>query len=171
MTHRPRLDDIDSAKGLAIVLVVLGHLVGGDGGSLPKDFYWYVLINRAIYEFHMPFFMFLSGYIFLYTYTPIRTVRDYGHYAVRKFWRFGPPFLLFGGLMIAGKVIGQHYLRVNSPPESFWQGFEGILIRPMASHAASLWYVYALLVFQFLLPVALWLSRGRLEPLLVIGLA
>jgi hypothetical protein len=72
--------------------------------------------------------------------------------------------------MIAGKVIGQRFLHVDSPPESFWRGFEGILLRPMTSHAASLWDIYALLVFQMLFPIALRFSRDRLEPLLVVGL-
>ena len=165
MSRKPRLNDIDSAKGLAIFLVVLGHISGGEG--MPKDFGWYFELDRAIYRFHMPFFMFLSGYIFFYAYNPIRTVRDYGRYAMRKFWRFVPAYLLFGGLMIAGKVIGEHFMHVDSPPESFWQGFVGILLRPSISHASSLWYVYALLAYQMLLPVGLRLSRDRLEPLLV----
>jgi len=170
MSRKPRLDEIDSAKGLAIVLVVLGHLVGGEGGKLPKDFDWYMAIDHAVYRFHMPFFMFLSGSIFFYTYTPIRALRDYGRYAVRKFLRLGPAYLLFGGLMIAGKVIAQRFLHVDSPPEDFWSGFLGILLSPMTSHAATLWYIYALLVFQLLLPVALLLSRDRLEPLLGVAL-
>ena len=33
----------------------------------------------------MPFFMFLSGFIYFYTYKPVRTLHDYGRYAVRKF--------------------------------------------------------------------------------------
>jgi fucose 4-O-acetylase-like acetyltransferase len=168
MNRKPRLDDIDSAKGLAIFLVVLGHLAGG--GNLPKNFDWYMAIHYAIYRFHMPFFMFLSGFIFFYTYNPIRTMHDYGRYAVRKFWRFAPAYLLFGGLMIAGKTIGQHVVHVDSPPEGFWHGFVEILIRPSLSHAATLWYIYALLGFQLLLPICLWPTRDRLELLLVVGL-
>ncbi|HXI84191.1 MAG TPA: acyltransferase [Verrucomicrobiae bacterium] len=170
MSGKPRLDDVDSAKGLAIVLVVFGHLVAWQGGNFPKGFAWYMVVDQALYRFHMSFFMFLSGFVFFYAYNPIRTLRDYRGYAVRKFWRFVPAYLLFGGLMIVGKVIGQRFLHVQSPPESFWRGLEEILIRPMASHAASLWYIYALLVFQLLAPVALRLSRDRLEPLLGVAL-
>lgn len=170
MIRKPRLEDIDSAKGLAIVLVVFGHLVGWGEATLSKDFDWYIVANHAVYRFHMPFFMFLSGFVFFYAYNPIRALGDYRGYAVRKLWRFAPAYLLFGGLMIAGKVIGQRFLQVQSPPEGFWRGFEEILIRPMTSHAASLWYIYALLVFQILFPVALRLSRDRLEPLLGVAL-
>ncbi len=170
MSNRPRLDDIDAAKGLGIVLVVFGHLVAWEGGNYPKGFAWYMVTDQALYRFHMPFFMFLSGFIFFYTYNPIRTLHEYRRYAVRKSWRFLPAYLLFGVLMIAGKVIGQRYLHVVSPPGDFWRGCEEILIRPMTSHASSLWYIYALLVFQLLSPAALWLSRNRLEPLLGVAL-
>jgi len=71
MNRKPRLDDVDSAKGLAIFLVVLGHISGGV--SFPPNSDWYILLNRAIYQFHMSFFMFLSGLVFFYTYRPIRT--------------------------------------------------------------------------------------------------
>jgi len=171
MSRKPRLDDIDSAKGLAIALVVLGHLVGGEGRTIPKDFDWYMTLDHVIYRFHMPFFMFLSGLIFYYTYTSICTLSDYGRYVVRKALRFGPSYLLFGGLMIAGKVIAQRFLHVDSPPESFWRGLGGILLWPSISHAASLWYIYALLVFQATFPIILRLSRDRLEPLLVVAFA
>ena len=170
MSRKPRLDDIDSAKGLAIVLVVLGHLGGAEGGNPPKDFDWYMTLFYAIYRFHMPFFMFLSGFVFFYTYNPVHSFRDYGRYAVRKFWRFGPAYLLFGGLMIGGKVMAQHFMHVDLPPEDFWRGFLEILIRPGISRAASLWYIYTLLVFQLLVPGALRISRDRLEPLLGVAL-
>lgn len=44
-----RLDWVDIAKGIAIVLMILGH------SSLPNT------IQNWIYSFHMPFFFFISG--------------------------------------------------------------------------------------------------------------
>src|SRR5689334_2199437 len=48
-----RLTDIDRAKGLAIILVVFGHLV--PHGTLPQGQEWYDVLWVAIYRFHMPF--------------------------------------------------------------------------------------------------------------------
>ncbi|MCU1321256.1 MAG: acyltransferase 3 [Acidobacteriaceae bacterium] len=45
-----RIAWIDVARGIGILLVVLGHLESG-------------LPSRIIYAFHMPFFFFLSGYV------------------------------------------------------------------------------------------------------------
>ena len=55
-----RLDWIDIAKGIGIILVVLGHTL------VPQvretDFAGFLWI--FIYNFHMPLFFFLSGYLF-----------------------------------------------------------------------------------------------------------
>ncbi len=57
---KKRIDFIDVAKGIAIILVVIGHL--------PRDIMREnnILINfiyQWIYIFHMPLFFFLSGYL------------------------------------------------------------------------------------------------------------
>lgn len=49
---KQRNETVDIAKGLGIVLVILGHLVVGDG-----------LVSKWIFSFHMPLFYFLSGYV------------------------------------------------------------------------------------------------------------
>ncbi len=57
-----RIDSIDIAKGFAIVLVVMGHvlymdLYGSDNAGQSSLF-------QIIYTFHMPLFVFLSGVVF-----------------------------------------------------------------------------------------------------------
>lgn len=49
---RQRLEFIDIAKGIGIILVVIGHSIG-----------WLVPYHW-IYSFHMPFFFFISGFLF-----------------------------------------------------------------------------------------------------------
>lgn len=56
-----RLISIDIAKALCIILVVVGHY---NPGSAPE---WYHIIIRFIYTFHMPLFLFASGYIYATT--------------------------------------------------------------------------------------------------------
>jgi fucose 4-O-acetylase-like acetyltransferase len=55
-----RRADIDRAKGLAILLVVFGHLVAR---ADPAGVDWYEPLRRAVYAFHMPFFLYLSGLV------------------------------------------------------------------------------------------------------------
>ena len=47
---------LDIAKGLAIILVVIGHVIQGSSEKF-DDLLWF----RVIYSFHMPLFVFLSG--------------------------------------------------------------------------------------------------------------
>ena len=56
MNNQQRINWIDWSKVFAIYLVVLGHLVQRTGIEL--------YIFYFIYLFHMPFFFFISGYLF-----------------------------------------------------------------------------------------------------------
>lgn len=49
---RPRIDFIDAAKAIGIVLVVIGHTAAAPVG-----------VTTLIYSFHMPLFFFISGYL------------------------------------------------------------------------------------------------------------
>lgn len=50
--------DIDIMKGLAIMLVVIGHAIQANVPDIDKN-----TVFLYIYSFHMPLFMFLSGYL------------------------------------------------------------------------------------------------------------
>ena len=45
-----RIEWVDIAKGIGIILVVIGHMVKGNG-----------IVGQSIWAFHMPLFFFLSG--------------------------------------------------------------------------------------------------------------
>lgn len=52
-----RIEYIDSAKGMGIALVVIGHVVYGNNYSVPNA----ETICNFIYSFHMPLFFIISG--------------------------------------------------------------------------------------------------------------
>lgn len=60
-----RVEWIDYAKAIGIVLVVYGHSASGlnNAGIVNSDSI-YMLINNVVYSFHMPLFFFLSGLFF-----------------------------------------------------------------------------------------------------------
>jgi fucose 4-O-acetylase-like acetyltransferase len=62
---KPRNELIDFLKGYAILLVVLGHCIQR---TLPQSFDVHPLF-RVIYSFHMPLFMFLSGYVAYFSFS------------------------------------------------------------------------------------------------------
>ena len=60
---------VDTIKAILIILVVMGHSIQYGGGAyyLNNDLYYDNYLFRAIYTFHMPMFMILSGFFFGYT--------------------------------------------------------------------------------------------------------
>ncbi len=60
-----RLNWIDYAKGIGIILVVYGHVIKGliTPGLIEEQFYYYTV--NFVYSFHMPLFFILSGYFFI----------------------------------------------------------------------------------------------------------
>ena len=58
---------LDIAKGLAIILVVLGHVIQGSAQNFDE-----LIGFRVIYSFHMPLFVFLSGAVAAIAFKPER---------------------------------------------------------------------------------------------------
>jgi len=167
-TVPPRLHDIDRAKGLAIFLVVYGHLIAD---RFPLGNQWYEITNKMVYSFHMPFFMFLSGLTMYYAYKPINSVRDYLAYVKKKFVRIAPAFFLFGFIILAGKLAVSKFLHVDNVPTDLVHEIVLIAIQPSLSVASSLWYVYVLFELLAIFPLLLMVFRGNVHLLLLLALA
>lgn len=116
---------IDSAKGFAIILVVLGHI------NSP--------VGTLIFSFHIPLFFFLAG-IFIKTSYPDAA------YLVKSIDRLMIPFLLFGALGLLAETIKN--LLLNRPFESIEQSLSGLLYWMDAPHMHHygfvLWFLPAL---------------------------
>lgn len=106
---RERNQMIDSLKGFAIVLVVLGHVIQT---IYAPDRYDANFVFKIIYSFHMPLFIFISGYKERLDFNWIRG----------RFLRLGIPFWLWVLLdsIICGKwsceELKSSYLRVFHDP-------------------------------------------------------
>lgn len=81
---KKRIEWIDNAKGVAIILVILGHV-------LPDG-----LFHKIIYSFHMPLFFILSG-MFLIRSTNKSSVWEFSK---KKFMRLYIPYVLFGYMIL-----------------------------------------------------------------------
>ena len=164
---RMRLDDVDRAKGLAILLVVFGHVVARQA---PSGNEWYMVSKQAVYSFHMAFFMFLSGLVFFLRAAPVAGFQEYVMSVRRRFMRLMPAYFLFAGLVFAGKWGAQAFLHVDNPVEGFNELIE-IVLFPMQSGSAFLWYIYVLFLFSIVSLALLPFTKGRIWPLVVIGIA
>lgn len=93
-TEKPFLKFIAYLQIIGIILVVLGHSFHEypDGDAHGKTF----IIYRMIYSFHMPLFIFVSGYLMMLTSgflseSPHHTIRDF---IKNKFLRLILPFIV-----------------------------------------------------------------------------
>ena len=123
---------IDNSKGLLIFLVVLGHSLE----FIRKDYEVARLLYVFIYEFHMPVFVFISGYL-------SKNVEKGRRNAVRNFLT---PFLLFNIIWNLISLVGPLFLRgefTELPSEQAFSFF---------TPGWALWYIFAMFLWKILLP-------------------
>ncbi|KQQ47907.1 hypothetical protein ASF58_00640 [Methylobacterium sp. Leaf125] len=165
--ERERLLDIDRAKGLAITLVVLGHLV--KSGTLGEQA-WYAQLKLAIYAFHMPFFMYLSGFVFFYTGCHLRIGAAYGRLVRQRSLRLLAPFGIMLVLTIVGKTVASHVMYVDEAPRGVGGGLYDAVFATKTSPVFSIWYLWVLFVYSVAFPVLWRLTRGSFPVIAAIAL-
>lgn len=158
--------DIERAKGLAIILVVIGHVVAREP---PKDNEWYVVLKSAIYAFHMPFFMYLGGLVFFHIGDALQPRPNYVVYLIRRAERLLVPFLSLGLLIILAKLVAGRFLYVDNTPAGLWSGLQSLFWHTEQSPATSVWYIFVLFVYCGITPILMKFSQGRLWPALLIA--
>ena len=89
---------IDFVKGELIILVVLGHGLQFSFGSGYKnaELFFDDYLFRAIYTFHMPLFMFISGYLFYHS-----NQKSYRIVVASKLKSIGIPFVAYFSIIYA----------------------------------------------------------------------
>ncbi len=162
---RARLLDIDTAKGIGIVLVVLGHVVSQ---QVPVGHDWYQQLKTAIYLFHMPFFMYLSGYVLGYAGFGKR--EGAGEFIARRADRLLLPFFAFGLIIIAGKVVFSQVVHVDNTQDSLLAYLDGLFIHTSRSPATSVWYLYAAFVYALVFRFVVVPFPRLLPALIAVGL-
>lgn len=123
---RSRIHWIDFAKGLAILLVVLGHV-----SFLPEP------IHAGIYSFHMPLFFFLSGLLIF------RKKEAFGSFVLKKSWTLIWPYYVFLGIQFivfyGAYKVGFNHAGLYLPD---WTSLLGL---------SELWFLFVLFFIQLLL--------------------
>lgn len=128
------------AKGLGILLVVIGHF---QPAVAPQ---WYKGMVNVIYSFHMPLFLLLSGYLYVYG------KQKFGPLVISKIKRLVVPFISIGALFFIVKWLVGQFARLDHPigPHSIID----LLLNPAASYMPLLWFVHALfLMFIVFVPM------------------
>jgi fucose 4-O-acetylase-like acetyltransferase len=135
---RAHVDWVDSAKGMGILLVVVGHAIGGmrsagmapAGGGLDT-------LNYLIYVFHMPLF-FLVGGLFV----PPRVEANASHFLAGSVRRLVAPYFLWSIIQLCVIHLAGNAVNRPTPLDA------GRLIALVWQPTSQYWYLHALLLMH-----------------------
>lgn len=134
-----RIDYIDEIRGLAILLVVVGHLIQFNGFSVNNP------IFEFIYSFHMPLFFAISGYI-TQRLTTICTLNEYLGFIKKKFISLIIPLLVWS-------LIVNHFFFVEQWEVVTWQNILDCIASP------GLWFLKMLFIILCFYGIFNWLTN------------
>lgn len=136
MTERVRNQKVDILRGIAAVLMILGHsfiVYPVNIASVP----WCAAIEHFIYTFHMELFFILAGYVY--------HCIGYKNYIRKKIERIALPYFVFGiGAMLLRAYGGS---AINGT-ESIGEGIIKLLFR-----GGGYWFLYVLFLIFAIYPL------------------
>ena len=150
------------------MLVVFGHLVARQD---PAGVQWYEPLRRAVYAFHMPLFLYLSGLVAVYSGFLRHGRAAFWPLARARAQRLLVPFFGLGVLIVLGKCAAAGLVHVDNAPAGVWAGLRALLWDTGHSPALSIWYLFVLFVVSLGTVLALDGRPARLPWLLMVSLA
>ncbi len=128
--EKERLYYLDAARGLAILLVVLGHIWETDQP-----------VPVLIYSFHVPLFFVISGILISYTGQEHRTARQL---VVSRIWGLLVPYLFFEAIFVAIFGLRNHFDFSSQHAHIY----DSLLLSPLN---VPMWFLPTLFLTEFFL--------------------
>lgn len=141
------LSHISILKGVAILLVVIGHFY-------PQAFHMSIWdkINKTIYLFHMPLFMVISGYLYANSNRTFDSLNAYATFIRNKSLRLLLPYFFISSIIIFLKLLAQQFFILQYPIDAKTIFFH-IFIQPMGGPTTFLWFLYTLWMIFAIYPL------------------
>jgi len=155
-----RIDFLDVAKGVGILLVVMGHCLGGlRAAEIVEEASLAWFSFYLIYSFHMPLFFFLTGSL-----VEIRVGAQPGRFLRTNVTRIAYPYFLWGLVQTIVQLLASGLIThpISQPPVE-------LLIYMLWAPPAQFWFLYALF-FLHLIALLTLLVGGRVLFMLVFSL-
>lgn len=136
MTERVRNQEVDILRGIAAVLMILGHsfiVYPVNIASVP----WCAAIEQFIYTFHMELFFILAGYVY--------HCIGYKSYIKKKIERIALPYFVFG---IGAMLLRAYGGAAINGTEPIGEGIIKLLFR-----GGGYWFLYVLFLIFAIYPL------------------
>lgn len=134
-----RDSSFDIMKGIAILLVVLGHSVPDQASASGIASYPLYLMRTIIYSFHMPVFFFVAGY---FMHIPLK--EGFQKFVKDKSIRLMVPYFTIGLLYFPFKLALSKFANQQINPQDIWKILIGI------NPDGELWFLYCLFFISIL---------------------
>lgn len=163
--NRQKITWLQILQGWSMLLVVIGHvtLTGiFENPQTPVS----ATIERVIYSFHMPLFMFISGFLFYFT--KISRNLAYKEVVFDKLKRLGIPYLFFTFFTFAVKFIFSPFMK--RPVELSLRQFTDSFLYPGSNPLSEMWFVATLFIIMLSYPLLKYMITGHFKiAVLIIG--
>lgn len=157
LTSGGRVEWVNYAKGIGIVLVVVGHVWRGvQGLADPAQDRAMTILDSAIYQFHMPLFFVLSG-----LFVARSAQRAFAGFVLQKLKTIAYPYVIWTLIQaaVASRATGAAHQKV-----SFLSVVKDLPTHPFQ----QFWFLYVLFLCMIAFGV---LSKLRLGPIAILILA
>lgn len=144
-----RLVTIDLLFCFGVILVVFGHAYLPHGAN--PD--WYEHLRSFVYEFHMPLFFAISGFLLRHTWRG-----EYWSSVRLRAKRLLIPYAVISLVVVVPLKWGLASYTTNPAPGSVW-GVVSILFFPWRSPVTSYWFLPTLFLISLFNPLWVFVSR------------
>lgn len=137
-TASRRIQWIDAAKGIGIILVVAGHVWRGlDNAGLVIDPTLFERIDDTLYAFHLPLFFFVSGLVFINGYKK----RGTSGTLLQSVLTLVPPLIIWSYILVAIRLAAGSLTNSDVTPTD-------LILAPFPPRD-TMWFLWALLLIHF----------------------
>lgn len=150
-----KLSFITYAYALGAIFVVVGHSTPTSASDMPL---WIDVVRTFIYNFHMPLFFFIAGFLFKYT-SELR-IKVYGVFIKDKCIRFLTPYIILTLIGFVPKVLMSSY--INEDVEFSFYYFLKVFFSPRDNVWGHFWFLPTLLIIYVFSYLILKASRHRI---------
>lgn len=134
MSDAKRLEAIDILRGILVICVVLGHAIQQYAGRLGP--FW-AEVNRIIYSFHMPAFVFVAGLCSWRLVELSGVSEKLGHIRSRVV-RLLVPYVVWGLVYFALRFVAADFARIHYRTDYAWLFLFGY------NPDGAMWFLWAL---------------------------
>lgn len=137
---KKRLDYLDIAKGIGIILVVIGHCIPDAASPAGVSVPFYRVLHHVIYSFHMPLFFFIAGFLTYKQGQSVLTSKNKIARIKKRVQRLLVPYLFVGICYMPMKLLLSQFANKAYDVHEFWKIVIGV------NPDGELWFLYALFV-------------------------